>query len=84
MQVVSINVKIAMLRKHSTGGIPSRINWDKENDDIFVYRVSELTVEDPVKHSEKIPVFINLTLPNLNCKCKYISCQISRWTFHLL
>lgn len=30
--------------------------------------VSELTVEDPVKHSEKIPVFINLTLPNLNCK----------------
>ncbi|XP_022339651.1 endoplasmic reticulum-Golgi intermediate compartment protein 1-like [Crassostrea virginica] len=30
--------------------------------------VSELTVEDPVKHSEKIPVFINLTIPNLNCK----------------
>ncbi|XP_062591964.1 endoplasmic reticulum-Golgi intermediate compartment protein 1-like [Saccostrea cucullata] len=30
--------------------------------------VSELTVEDPVKHSEKIPVFINLTLPKLNCK----------------
>lgn len=30
--------------------------------------VSELTVEDPVKHSEKIPVFINLTLPNLHCK----------------
>ncbi|KAK7496259.1 hypothetical protein BaRGS_00012424 [Batillaria attramentaria] len=28
---------------------------------------SELTVEDPVRHSEKIPVFINLTLPGMNC-----------------
>lgn len=77
MQVVSINVTIAMLKTHSTGGIPSQINGDKNNDDIFVYRVSELTVEDPVKHSEKIPVFINLTLPNLNCKCKCISRRTS-------
>jgi len=28
---------------------------------------SVLTVDDPVKHSEKIPVFINITLPNLSC-----------------
>lgn len=28
---------------------------------------SELTVEDPVHHSEKIPVYINLTLPGMNC-----------------
>ncbi|ESO85047.1 hypothetical protein LOTGIDRAFT_235919 [Lottia gigantea] len=29
---------------------------------------SELTVEDPVRHSEKIPVFINITLPKLGCE----------------
>ncbi|KAJ8317267.1 hypothetical protein KUTeg_005171 [Tegillarca granosa] len=29
--------------------------------------VSELTVEDPVRHSEKIPVFLNITLPKLSC-----------------
>ncbi|KAK6174231.1 hypothetical protein SNE40_017550 [Patella caerulea] len=28
---------------------------------------SELSVEDPVRHSEKIPVFINITLPKLGC-----------------
>ncbi|RUS83408.1 hypothetical protein EGW08_008829 [Elysia chlorotica] len=28
---------------------------------------SVLTVDDPVKHSEKLPVFINITLPNLAC-----------------
>lgn len=63
-----------MLRKYLIGGIFFWINWDKENDDIFVYRVSELTVEDFVKYLEKIFVFINLILFNLNCKCKYISC----------
>ncbi|XP_060075500.1 endoplasmic reticulum-Golgi intermediate compartment protein 1-like [Ylistrum balloti] len=36
--------------------------------------VSELTVEDPVKHSEKIPVFLNITLPNL--KCEYLGLDI--------
>ncbi|KAH9500921.1 Endoplasmic reticulum-Golgi intermediate compartment protein 1 [Bulinus truncatus] len=35
---------------------------------------SVLTVEDPVKHSEKIPVFINLTLPNMGCE--YIGLDI--------
>lgn len=28
---------------------------------------SELSVEDPVTHSEKIPVFINITLPKMSC-----------------
>ncbi|WAR21808.1 ERGI1-like protein [Mya arenaria] len=31
--------------------------------------VSELVVDDPVKYSEKIPVFLNITL--LNTKCEY-------------
>ncbi|CAL1544392.1 unnamed protein product [Lymnaea stagnalis] len=35
---------------------------------------SVLSVEDPVKHSEKIPVFINLTLPNM--PCEYIGLDI--------
>lgn len=35
---------------------------------ITVETVSELTVEDPVKHSEKIPVFLNITIPNLECE----------------
>ena len=34
------------------------------------FRHSELTVEDPVKHSEKIPVYINITLLKMNCDCK--------------
>lgn len=29
---------------------------------------SELTVEDPVKHSEKIPVYINITLMKMSCE----------------
>lgn len=36
--------------------------------------ISELTVEDPVRHTEKIPVFFNLTLPNL--KCEYLGIDI--------
>ncbi|KAK3095302.1 hypothetical protein FSP39_012977, partial [Pinctada imbricata] len=36
--------------------------------------VSELTVEDPVKHSEKIPVFVNITLPKM--KCEYLGLDI--------
>jgi len=35
---------------------------------------SRLTVDDPVKHSEKIPVFINITLPKL--ACEYIGIDI--------
>ena len=34
------------------------------------FRESELIVDDPVKYSEKIPVFINITLPNTKCDCK--------------
>ncbi|CAG2202117.1 ERGIC1 [Mytilus edulis] len=36
--------------------------------------ISELTVEDPVRHTEKIPVFINITLPQL--KCEYVGIDI--------
>lgn len=36
--------------------------------------ISELTVEDPVRHTEKIPVFINITLPNM--KCEYLGIDI--------
>ncbi|CAC5409530.1 ERGIC1 [Mytilus coruscus] len=36
--------------------------------------ISELTVEDPVRHTEKIPVFINITLPQL--KCEYLGIDI--------
>jgi len=35
---------------------------------------SRLTVDDPVKHAEKIPVFINITLPKL--KCEFIGIDI--------
>ncbi|XP_041370107.1 endoplasmic reticulum-Golgi intermediate compartment protein 1-like [Gigantopelta aegis] len=35
---------------------------------------SELTVEDPVRHSEKIPVFINISLPKM--ECQYIGLDI--------
>ncbi|XP_059175916.1 endoplasmic reticulum-Golgi intermediate compartment protein 1-like [Physella acuta] len=35
---------------------------------------SVLTVEDPVTHSEKIPVFINITLPNM--ACEYVGLDI--------
>ncbi|KAK7110018.1 endoplasmic reticulum-Golgi intermediate compartment protein 1-like [Littorina saxatilis] len=35
---------------------------------------SELTVEDPVKHSEKIPVYINITL--LKIGCDYVGLDI--------
>ena len=37
---------------------------------IFFFRESELIVDDPVKYSEKIPVFINITLLNTKCDCK--------------
>ncbi|XP_012940238.1 endoplasmic reticulum-Golgi intermediate compartment protein 1 [Aplysia californica] len=36
--------------------------------------VSRLTVDDPVKHTEKIPVFINITLPKL--PCQYVGLDI--------
>ncbi|KAL4231854.1 Endoplasmic reticulum-Golgi intermediate compartment protein 1 [Mactra antiquata] len=36
--------------------------------------MSELIVDDPVKHSEKIPVFLNITLPH--CKCDYLGLDI--------
>ena len=42
---------------------------------IFVclfFRESELIVDDPVKYSEKIPVFINITLLNTKCDCKLL------------
>jgi hypothetical protein len=39
---------------------------------IIFFRISELTVEDPVRHTEKIPVFINITLPNMKCECEYM------------
>lgn len=35
------------------------------------FRESTLTVEDPVKHSEKIPVFLNISVPKTACECKY-------------
>ncbi|XP_052772515.1 endoplasmic reticulum-Golgi intermediate compartment protein 1-like isoform X1 [Mya arenaria] len=36
--------------------------------------VSELVVDDPVKYSEKIPVFLNITL--LNTKCEFVGLDI--------
>lgn len=36
--------------------------------------VSELIVDDPVKYSEKIPVFLNITL--MNTKCEYVGLDI--------
>ncbi|XP_060563221.1 endoplasmic reticulum-Golgi intermediate compartment protein 1-like isoform X2 [Ruditapes philippinarum] len=36
--------------------------------------VSELIVDDPVKYSEKIPVFLNITL--MNTKCEFVGLDI--------
>ncbi|XP_053406768.1 endoplasmic reticulum-Golgi intermediate compartment protein 1-like isoform X2 [Mercenaria mercenaria] len=36
--------------------------------------VSELVVDDPVKYSEKIPVFLNITL--MNTKCEFVGLDI--------
>ena len=44
------------------------------------FRESELIVDDPVKYSEKIPVFINITLINVKCDCKYIVMILMFWT----
>jgi len=39
----------------------------------LLFSDSELTVEDPVTHSEKIPVYINITLPKMSCDCELFS-----------
>ncbi len=35
------------------------------------FRTSVLFVEDPTGQKEKIPVFIDVTLPKMKCQCKY-------------
>ena len=37
---------------------------------LLTFRESEMFVEDPMTHSEKIPVKIDIEMHKVNCKCK--------------
>lgn len=75
LKLQSLNVKQQLSYKHQHILILKLklcICWKWLISFIIFFRISELTVEDPVRHTEKIPVFINITLPNMKCECEYM------------
>jgi hypothetical protein len=39
---------------------------------LSLVRISDMYVDDPLKHSERIPVYLEMTLMKMDCKCEYI------------
>ena len=38
-----------------------------------MHSVSELFVDNPGDQTDRIPVYLKMTLPKLNCDCKFLS-----------